>query len=329
MKTKDGLVEAIKKEHVRVVAFLEQEKNALLRSVLENRRDDLQELLTALRAHPWEESEIEPFVARWEELFKRGLSKTLNEEGNARLHKTASEFEGGLLAPWIENEPRAKAAIPFAWLGEGDAKYVNLLNGEQVFYEETNRQIRKNYELYKKLKTNSEYGKANRWRPSILGFGQAYVAIGAIMCIVVRPQLNFIGKRLVVSSSCAPSFMIRDICVGHESIFLTTTDSIPATAFPEIPCLNHGKPHCFCEICSKLRDKLNLKWPICQVGMDIRITVVNTSQLAPCYFTAALWGEAEVPSHSGEDCRSVCGNCGSTLDPVTFYCPKSLQHAHP
>jgi hypothetical protein len=96
-------------------------------------------------------------------------------------------------------------------------------------------------------------------RVQSMGLSLAAVAPGATVDIIARPQEIFRGRRLVVPSTIAGSFMIEDIKVGRTSQFVSSGRQ-PALVFSE---LSTG-------------DNLSLK--TCSPGMDIVLKVTNISE---------------------------------------------------
>jgi hypothetical protein len=96
-------------------------------------------------------------------------------------------------------------------------------------------------------------------RVQSMGLSMANVAPGATVDIIARPQEIFKGRRLVVPSTIAGSFMIEDIKVGRTSQFVSSGRQ-PALVFSE---LSTG-------------DNLSLK--TCSPGMDIVLKVTNISE---------------------------------------------------
>lgn len=103
-----------------------------------------------------------------------------------------------------------------------------------------------------------------------LGFGQTVVAAGGSATIRQQPQQLFRGKRLVIPSNIAPSFLVTDIRVGNRSQ-LPVAAGIPALAFSE-----NG-------------DNLAVNLDTCQTSMFIDLDVTNIG-LVNQTFTAALFG---------------------------------------
>jgi hypothetical protein len=70
-------------------------------------------------------------------------------------------------------------------------------------------------------------------REFVIGFGPQSVAARGRAIFQAQPQLTVRGQRLVIPSSIAASFHIRDMRIGTRSQF-NTPQPIPATAFSEL-----------------------------------------------------------------------------------------------
>jgi hypothetical protein len=66
-----------------------------------------------------------------------------------------------------------------------------------------------------------------------LGFPTTSVAAGASQTISTQPQVPFRGRRLLVPSDIAGSFLIQDLKIGKNSMF-PSANPVPARAFTEL-----------------------------------------------------------------------------------------------
>lgn len=66
-----------------------------------------------------------------------------------------------------------------------------------------------------------------------LGFPTTTVNAGASATISAQPQVPFRGRRLLIPSDIAGSFLINDLKVGKNSMF-PTSNPVPARAFTEL-----------------------------------------------------------------------------------------------
>lgn len=106
-----------------------------------------------------------------------------------------------------------------------------------------------------------------------LGFPTTAVAGGATNNnISAQPQVPFRGRRLIIPSDIAGSFLINDLKVGKNSMF-PTSNPVPARAFTE---LGVG---------------VDLNLDTAQISQLVIIGVTNTSG-AQLNFNAALIGTA-------------------------------------
>lgn len=105
-----------------------------------------------------------------------------------------------------------------------------------------------------------------------LGFPTTSVAAGATATVSSQPQVPFRGRRLIVPSDIAGSFLINDIKVGKTSM-LPNSNPIPARAFTE---LGVG---------------VDLNLDTAQISQNISLSIENTSGAA-LDFNAALIGTA-------------------------------------
>lgn len=105
-----------------------------------------------------------------------------------------------------------------------------------------------------------------------LGFPTTAVAAGAATTITTQPQVPFRGRRLIVPSDIAGSFLINDLKVGKNSMF-PTSNPVPARAFTE---LGVG---------------VDLNLDTAQISQIISLAVENTSG-AQLDFNAAIIGTA-------------------------------------
>lgn len=105
-----------------------------------------------------------------------------------------------------------------------------------------------------------------------LGFPTTNVAAAATANITTRPQVPFRGRRLIIPSDIAGSFLITDLKVGKNSMF-PTSDPVPARAFTE---LGVG---------------VDLNLDTAQISQNVTLSVENTSGAA-LDFNAALIGTA-------------------------------------
>jgi hypothetical protein len=105
-----------------------------------------------------------------------------------------------------------------------------------------------------------------------LGFPTTAVAAGGTASIQTQPQVPFRGRRLIVPSYIAGSFLINDLRVGKNSMF-PTSNPVPARAFTE---LGVG---------------VDLNLDTAQISQLITLNVENTSG-AQLEFNACLIGTA-------------------------------------
>lgn len=105
-----------------------------------------------------------------------------------------------------------------------------------------------------------------------LGFPTTAVAAAAATTITSQPQVPFRGRRLIVPSDIAGSFLINDLKVGKNSMF-PTSNPVPARAFTE---LGVG---------------VDLNLDTAQISQIISLAVENTSG-ASLDFNAVLIGTA-------------------------------------
>lgn len=105
-----------------------------------------------------------------------------------------------------------------------------------------------------------------------LGFPTTAVAAGATATITSQPQTPFRGRRLIIPSDIAGSFLINDLKVGKNSMF-PTSNPVPARAFTE---LGVG---------------VDLNLDTAQISQIISLAVENTSGAA-LDFNAVLIGTA-------------------------------------
>lgn len=105
-----------------------------------------------------------------------------------------------------------------------------------------------------------------------LGFPTTAVAAGGTASIQTQPQVPFRGRRLIVPSDIAGSFLINDLRVGKNSMF-PTSSPVPARAFTE---LGVG---------------VDLNLDTAQISQLITLNVENTSG-AQLDFNACLIGTA-------------------------------------
>jgi hypothetical protein len=117
-----------------------------------------------------------------------------------------------------------------------------------------------------------------------LGFFQSGIgkASGAID-VISRPQVPFLGERLVIPKSTASLFALIDVKVGNRSQFSNST-AIPASTFTEE---------------SKV---VNLRLDPADIAMDIALVVENITEDNQT-FQAALLGTAAEPC-------DACGGYG-------------------
>lgn len=105
-----------------------------------------------------------------------------------------------------------------------------------------------------------------------LGFPSTAVAAGAAATIQTAPQVPFRGRRLLIPSDIAGSFLINDLRVGKNSMF-PSANPVPARAFTE---LGVG---------------VDLNLDTAQISQTVALLVTNTS-LAAQTFNACIIGTA-------------------------------------
>lgn len=105
-----------------------------------------------------------------------------------------------------------------------------------------------------------------------LGFPTTTVANGASASISAQPQVPFRGRRLIVPSDIAGSFLIDDLKIGKNSMF-PSSNPVPARCFTE---LGVG---------------VDLNLDTAQISQLVVLSVSNTSG-APADFNAAIIGTA-------------------------------------
>ena len=105
-----------------------------------------------------------------------------------------------------------------------------------------------------------------------LGFPTTTVNGGASATISAQPQVPFRGRRLLIPSDIAGSFLITDLKVGKNSMF-PTSNPVPARAFTE---LGVG---------------VDLNLDTAQISQLVSIGVTNTSG-ANLSFNACIIGTA-------------------------------------
>jgi hypothetical protein len=109
-------------------------------------------------------------------------------------------------------------------------------------------------------------------RVQSVGFNFTAVGPGATVDIPARPQVKFRGTRLSVPSSIATAFLIEDLKVGRNSQFVAA-GAQSAETFKDTATSD------------------NVAMDTCDPGMDIIISVTNTSGTASD-FHATLFGDA-------------------------------------
>lgn len=105
-----------------------------------------------------------------------------------------------------------------------------------------------------------------------LGFPTTSVGAAASATISAQPQVPFRGRRLIVPSDIAGSFLIDDLKIGKNSMF-PSSNPVPARAFTE---LGVG---------------VDLNLDTAQISQLVAISVTNSS-LAAANFNAAIIGTA-------------------------------------
>lgn len=105
-----------------------------------------------------------------------------------------------------------------------------------------------------------------------LGFPTTAVAAATAATIQTQPQVPFRGRRLLIPSDIAGSFLINDLRVGKNSMF-PSANPVPARAFTE---LGVG---------------VDLNLDTAQISQTVALLVQNTS-LAAQTFNACIIGTA-------------------------------------
>jgi hypothetical protein len=127
-----------------------------------------------------------------------------------------------------------------------------------------------------------------RAREYPLGFFQSGIrAEAGAIDVISRPQINFLGNRLIIPSDIAPFFSLIDVKVGNRSQLANST-ALPARVFQEDS------------------SGVVLSLDPAVAAQDIALVVENITSDAQT-FMAALIGTAAQPCE-------VCGGYGRTLE---------------
>ncbi len=137
-----------------------------------------------------------------------------------------------------------------------------------------------------------------------LGFFQSGIGskTGAID-IISRPQIPFLGERLVIPASKAELFTLIDIKVGNRSQFANST-AIPPYIFTTGDV-----------------SSMKIKLDPADIGQDIALVVENVTE-DPQTFQAALIGTAAQPC-------DACGGYGRSPRDLSRFPPPPPYHGEP
>ncbi len=118
---------------------------------------------------------------------------------------------------------------------------------------------------------------------------------GAVVFVRVAPQLPFKADRFCVDESCARFFRIVDIRRGTHSQFLAPTDLAGSIASSRIrldDLLDRILEDHTIKIDRTVEELIGvaIDMPVCEVGQELNVTVINVSDELPMEFHGAFFG---------------------------------------
>jgi hypothetical protein len=119
--------------------------------------------------------------------------------------------------------------------------------------------------------------------------------------IAIRPQLPFLGTRLLVSQACAAAFVIMEIRVGTRSMLpasgdlaadLFAVDAVPAEVEKLVDDPDNGLVTIKIAQSVESRIGIPIDMPLCMPGQQITLAITNIS-VTPIQFRGALLGTVQ------------------------------------